>query len=529
MTEEWKPDYEAEYARRAERLARIRSTPGMLDGLKEFYRDRPAEFIGDWGMTFDPRNPEIGLPAVVPFLLFPKQAEFLSWLRDRWLAREDGLVEKSRDMGLSWLCVGFSVWMILFHPGTVAGFGSRKEEYVDDLSDPKSLFWKARQFISLLPPEFRPDGWNPKTDAPFMTIKNRENGSAMVGEAGDNIGRGNRTSVYFKDESAFYEHASSIDAALSQTSNCKIDVSTPNGMGNPFHRKRFGGKIKVFTFHWRDDPRKGDAWYAKQCAELDPVTVAQEIDINYAASVDGVVIPSEWVQSAVDAHVKLGFDPTGARMGALDVADEGKDYNAFCGAHGVVVELVREWSGKGGDIFSTTQRAFGLCDEYRYEGFRFDADGLGAGVRGDARVISEARAASGQRFVRVDPFRGSEAPINPHGEDVRGRKNKDFFANRKSQGWWSLRLRFQRTHQAITEGRQFSPDELISIRSGAENRDRLTTELSQPTYSINTAGKIVIDKAPDGARSPNLADSLMIAMSPNAVSRGAHSFNAPGL
>ena len=77
-----------------------------------------------------------------------------------------------------------------------------------------------------------------------MRILNPENGSSIVGEAGDNIGRGARTSIYFKDESAYYEHADAIDAALSQTSNCKIDVSTPNGPGNPFYRKRHGGKIR---------------------------------------------------------------------------------------------------------------------------------------------------------------------------------------------------------------------------------------------------------------------------------------------
>jgi phage terminase large subunit len=169
-------------------------------------------------------------------------------------------------MGLSWLCVGFAVWMFLFWPGTVVGFGSRKEEYVDDLSDPKSLFWKIRNFIALLPQEFQPAGWNEKKHAPYMAAVNPENGSRIVGEAGDNIGRGARTSIYFKDESAFYERPEKIDAALSQTSNCKIDVSTPNGEGNPFARKRKSGKVKVFTFHWRDDPRKGQAWYDKQVA-----------------------------------------------------------------------------------------------------------------------------------------------------------------------------------------------------------------------------------------------------------------------
>jgi phage terminase large subunit len=296
---DWKPDFEAVYRERAERLKRLRDDKAILPGLREFYKDHPVEFINDWGMTFDPRNAEVGLPTIMPFLLFPKQAEYIGWLRDRWLAREDGLAEKSRDMGVSWLCVAFAVWMWLFHAGTVIGFGSRKEEYVDDLNDPKSLFWKARKFIELLPVEFQPAGWNPKKHSPFMSIVNPENGAAIVGESGDNIGRGNRTSVYFKDESAFYERPESIDAALSQTSNCKIDVSTPNGNGNPFYRKRHGGKVKVFTFHWRDDPRKGPDWYAKQQNDLDPVVLAQEVDIDYNASTSDAWISGQLVETAM--------------------------------------------------------------------------------------------------------------------------------------------------------------------------------------------------------------------------------------
>ncbi|EBZ0800660.1 TerL protein, partial [Salmonella enterica subsp. enterica serovar Abony] len=42
----------------------------------------------------------------------------------------------------------------------------------------------------------------------------------------------------------------------------------------------------------------------------------------------------------------------------------------------------------------------------------------------------------------------------------------------------------------------------------------LIIELSQPTYSINGVGKIVVDKQPDGTRSPNLADSAMISYAP---------------
>jgi hypothetical protein len=42
-------------------------------------------------------------------------------------------------------------------------------------------------------------------------------------------------------------------------------------------------------------------------------------------------------------------------------------------------------------------------------------------------------------------------------------------------------------------------------------------ELSQPTFSINTAGKVLIDKAPDGTRSPNHADAVVIRYAPRKL------------
>jgi len=337
---DWAPDYEAIYRERTERLARIRAAAGteedILPGLKEFYKSNPVAFINDWGMTFDPRAAEVGMPTTMPFILFAKQAEFIEWLRARWLAREDGLAEKSRDMGASWLCVAFAVWMWLFYPGTVIGFGSRKEEYVDDLNDPKSLFWKAREFVNLLPVEFSPFGWDAKRHAPFMVLKNPENGSAIVGESGDNIGRGNRTSIYFKDESAFYERPEKIDAALSQTSNCKIDISTPNGNGNPFYRKRHGGRVPVFTLHWRDDPRKGQAWYEKQKAQNDdPVILAQEVDIDYNASTNDA-----WISGTlVEAAQSLGpadVEPNGPWALGVDAAHMGDDESVISRRRGLL-------------------------------------------------------------------------------------------------------------------------------------------------------------------------------------------------
>lgn len=516
------PDYTQVFEWRLERLQRIRQDPGMLPAMKAFYRDNPAQFIIDWGMTVDPRNVERGLPARIPFLLFPKQEEWIQWFVEHWRASKPGITEKTRDMGMSWLTVGMAASLCLFNRGIIAGFGSRKEEYVDKIGSPKSLFDKARNFIGLLPVEFR-GGWNPKAHAPHMRILFPENDSAMTGEAGDGIGRGDRTSFYIVDESAFLERPYLVDASLSATTNCRQDISTPNGMANSFAERRHSGKVDVFTFHWRDDPRKDDTWYKKQCEELDPVTVAQEIDINYSASVEGVLIPSAWVQAAIDAHIHLGIQPTGQRMGALDVADEGKDTNAFTSRHGFLLEDIEEWSGKGDDIFGTVQKAFTICDQRRLEMYRFDSDGLGAGARGDARVINEQRKERRERQITATPYRGSGSPANPEDEAVpgeygqKGRLNKDFFANAKAQGWWRLRTLFRNTYRAVKEGMPYKADEIISISGTLALKNKLVVELSQPTYSVNGVGKIVVDKKPDGTKSPNLADSVMIAYAPMEI------------
>jgi hypothetical protein len=514
------PDYIQVFEHRAEKINELRANPKLVTPLFQFYKENPAQFIIDWGVTFDPRNVERGLPTLMPFLLFPKQEDWIQWFMDRWKNREPGLTDKSREMGVSWLSVSLAATLCLFHDGVVAGFGSRKEEYVDKKGDPKSLLYKARQFVANLPEEFR-EGWDERRHAPYMRIEFPRTGSVIAGEAGDGLGRGARTSFYFVDEAAWMPRPELIDASLSQTTNCRIDISTPKGLNNPFARKRHSGNISVFSFHWREDPRKDQAWYDKACKDIDdPVVVAQEIDLDYTASISGILIPSAWVQAAVDSHIKLGITPSGIRKAGFDIADEGRDKNALCGRYGILIEYVEAWSGKGSDIYDSVKHVFTLADVLDYPVIYYDADGLGADVRGDARVINESR----QYKIEFQPFHGSgevldkEQTVNKSTEDTerrdKGRTNGDFFGNAKAQAWWALRRRFQLTHRAVVEGLPYVADDLISISSSVTNISALIAELSQPTYDENDVGKILIDKTADGGRSPNLADSVMMAFAP---------------
>lgn len=521
------PDYVAVFKHRIERLAWIRDNPEQLPYLKAYYRDHPAQFIIDWGATVDPRNVERGLPSQIPFLLFPEQERWVEWIVAKWKGQLPGITEKTRDMGMSWLSVALACTMCLFNPGMTIGFGSRKADYVDLIGSPKSLFEKARLFMSMLPVEFR-GGWDRDKHAPYMRLMFPETDSVITGESGDGIGRGDRASLYFVDESAFLERPQLVDASLSATTNCRQDISTPNGMGNPFAQKRHGGKIDVFSFHWRSDPRKDDAWYAKQVELLDPITVAQEIDIDYNASVQNQLIPVQWVNAAFDAHIKLGIEITGDRRGAMDVADEGADKNAFAIGRGILLDGLSIWSGKESDIMGSVQHVHMLSDFAGVKRYRYDADGMGAGVRGDNRMLNEARAAAKVWTIDATPHWGSGAVVNPDeaiplarrdpGVDVVERTNGDFFANYKAQSWWDLRVRFQRTFRAVTGvDTDYNPDDLISIAGDLAERSTLVAELGQVTYKISQTGKVQVNKAPAGTKSPNAADSVVILFAPEEI------------
>lgn len=72
-----------------------------------------------------------------------------------------------------------------------------------------------------------------------------------------------------------------------------------------------------------------------------------------------------------------------------------------------------------------------------------------------------------------------------------------------NQSWWHLRTLFLNTHRAVN-GMKYDPDEIILLSSKMSSLSRLTSEFCKPTYTKNSAGKIVVD----------CADGLVILKSP---------------
>jgi hypothetical protein len=70
---------------------------------------------------------------------------------------------------------------------------------------------------------------------------------------------------------------------------------------------------------------------------------AQEVERNRSASVEGTIIPGEWVMAAIDAHERLHFEDDGLWGAGLDVADGGGDLNALAVRKGPVLKTCDEW------------------------------------------------------------------------------------------------------------------------------------------------------------------------------------------
>jgi hypothetical protein len=531
---QWPVDPVPVYQWRQAKLLELRDNPGLLTGAKAYYRTHPGEFISHWMNTYDPRRAGSAHPASMPFVLFARQRQLVAFLLACLKSRENGLVEKSRDMGASWLSCAFSVWLFLFWEGASIGWGSRKESLIDTPGDPDSLFEKMRLLLAGLPPEFLPIGHNPKRDFARLKILNPETGATITGEAGDNIGRGGRKLIYFKDESAHYDRPEKIEAALADNTNVQIDISSVNGLGNVFHRRREAGRewqsgpahngvTNVFVMDWREHPDKTQAWFdvRKQKAEADGLShiFAQEVERNYAASVEGVIIRADWVDAAVDAHTKLAFPRGSEWVGALDVADGGGDKNAFAARRGSVLRVLDSWGAV--DTGETTRKAVALCDDMLGIEINYDCIGIGAGVKAEAnRLKADWLLPAGMSFV---PWNAAAAPLNPVRRVVRtadGRDddnsplNRDYYANLKAQGWWELRGRFQRTYRALTEGINFPARDLISLPSDLPHLQTLKKELSQPVAARSSQMKLKVDKTPPGCLSPNLADAVMMCFWP---------------
>jgi phage terminase large subunit len=518
---------EAEISRR--KIERQRAAwPGELERCRE----DPIHWFDTYVKAYDPRLVGTEAGPFSRLTLWPKQREMVRWIFDRMARREQGLVEKSRDVGATYITAGAALHQWLFTPGFAAAFGSRILADVDDKDNANTIFGKLRLMMRGLPPEMMPEGFDWRTHSTEGKLVNPATGAIIVGQGGENMGRGGRSTLYIVDEAAFIDAAEAVERSVLSNAGCVLWVSTVNGMANLFARKRHGGlgPQQIFRLHWRDDPRKDAAWAkAKEESYTDPTGWASEYEIDYTASIEGIAIPAAWVESGKELYRRLQVATLGApaseRTGRIPTAGgnqaivgldvgAGKAKSVAVVRRGPIVEPPKHRRDP-----DTTETAYWALDIARRAGaslLNFDSVGVGAGVQS---TLMLAQAADATRVEGLE-VQGVNTGI-PASEDLvwpDGRTSKETFGNLKGEIWWIPRAALQRTHEHITTGREYPLSEMLALPSGDPESDLLCLQLSSVKRFRNEAGKIVMERkeqlAKRGQVSPDYAEALVLTYVP---------------
>ncbi len=212
---------------------------------------------------------------------------------------KDILINKSRDMGASWICTIFLHWLWLFRPDSQLLELSRTEPYVDQAGNMKALFQKHDYINTWLPEWMVPPqcgvGQKYRTK---MHLYNILNGSCIDGESTtEHAASGDRRLVALLDEFAKVKHGQLMRSATRDAALLRIVNSTVAGPGTEYSKWKNDGTIIVFPLMWWDHPDKGKGrrvdqdrvtnawkirspWYDNEAEVRSPKEMAREIDAN---------------------------------------------------------------------------------------------------------------------------------------------------------------------------------------------------------------------------------------------------------
>lgn len=260
-------------------------------------------WINTFVFTYDPRlTPK---SPVVPFITYYFQDVGIDDIRDAIEQGYDALIDKSRTMGVSWICLTVFTWFWMFRPYTSFRMLSRNEDLVDKTDDPDSLFWKVLFILDHLPKFIKPSH-----KYIHLSIKNEDNNSTITGcTTTSDAARGGRCTAMFPDEFAAVPDGDGIEKATQAVTHCRLFNSTHQGAATAFYRLSLGS-IKKLILHWSLHPLYNKGLYYTENGRLvlvdmkfkGKVTVTrQEYDFpaGYPFRMDGK-LRSPWYDNECD-------------------------------------------------------------------------------------------------------------------------------------------------------------------------------------------------------------------------------------
>ena len=203
------------------------------------------------------------------------------------------LIEKTRQIGLSWLMAAVYSYIILFRTNEQLLVLGKKEEFIDSAElNPNTLMGKIKFILENFENKAMKAYTRRVIRFHYMHISNKILGTICTGESSaSKSGRGTTMGWVWWDETAFTEHDREIFASISPNSRRLVLLSTANGKNTLFyHIKKeieegnISNRWHKIRLHWSEYFTQ--EWYDKQKGELgnDPILIAQELDIDYEQS-----------------------------------------------------------------------------------------------------------------------------------------------------------------------------------------------------------------------------------------------------
>lgn len=271
-----------------------------------------------WSLDTRKKNPH------TPFITYQIQDDAILKIVAAIESEEQGLppivIEKSRDMGASWMILLIFLWYEIFFPRQLEFFMmSYKKELVD--GDADSLFGKMDVAIASLP------GWmKGSLKRTEMRIRNLLTGTITKGQSTtEKSGIAGRYRAMLFDEFPLVDDAETIYDKTGDCSNVRIFVGTPNGTHTKYYQLTQDASVTKIRMHWTSCPwktrglyvwhqhdneptildttykfppnyefirhhnpgRPRSVWYDFQCKRRgwSKIAIAQELDIDYQAAV----------------------------------------------------------------------------------------------------------------------------------------------------------------------------------------------------------------------------------------------------
>ena len=329
----------------------------------------PSYFLNTYARISHP------LHGLILFNTFDFQDELLTEFNDYRF----NVILKARQLGISTITAGYIVWMMLFHRDKAILVMATK------FATAGNLVKKVKGIMRQIPEWLK---------IAQISVDNRtsfelSNGSTIkaASTSGD-AGRSEALSLLVLDEAAHIENLEELWTGLYPTlstgGRC-IALSTPNGVGNWFHKtctdaESAANNFNLTTLQWDVHPERDGEWYKKETKNMSKRQIAQELECNFNTSGETVIDPEcmEHLLSTIkEPKHRTGFDrnfwiweefdPTCNYLLVADVSrGDGADFSTFHIVKLETLEIIGEYQGKPtidmyANMLNSVGREFGTC------------------------------------------------------------------------------------------------------------------------------------------------------------------------